>query len=485
LLLTGAIILIFLSLSAAFFRRFNVPMIILALAVGIFFGSDVTGIIYFDDAILTRRLADIALVFVLFAGGYSIKRSDLKPILPPTMTLATLGVLVTMIISTVIFHFFSGWTFSRSLLVSAVISSTDAAAVFSILRNRSLRKRPSSITEIESAANDPMAIISTTFVVRVVAGSQIEVGRTILLFLWQLAGGVGIGLAIGWAGVWLFRKIKEVESGYYYILLIGLILASYGAADLVGASGMLSAFFAGYLLGNSRLPLKSAISSFTATLSFVANAGLFILLGLLMFPRSLGLVWKQGLLIFLILSFIARPAAVFLCTMFMKIPFREKVFLSWSGIRGSVPIVLATYPAAAGLDPDHQILNIIFLAVTLSILIQGTTIGKLAELLGLSAKEQPKAKQKMELVTVHDTKYELVELFIDADLYRGEASLSKLELPSDVAITMIARKDKIIAPRGNTVIRPGDILTILVEKEKVGEVTSRVLSRFDKSGRMT
>ncbi|PKL06859.1 MAG: potassium/proton antiporter [Spirochaetae bacterium HGW-Spirochaetae-9] len=480
MLLTGAVILIFLTLSAAIFRRFNVPMIILALAVGIFFGSDVTGIIYFDDALLTRRLADIALVFVLFAGGYSIKRADLKPVLAPTMMLATLGVLITMIVTALVFHLVSGWSFTQSLLVATVISSTDAAAVFSILRNRSLQLRPSSITEIESAANDPMAIIATTLIIQIVAGGEIEAGRVALSFVWQLLGGVGIGLGVGWAGLLLFRKIKEVETGYYYLLLIGLILASYGAADLVGASGMLSAFFAGFLMGNSKLPLKSSLSSFTATLSFVANAGLFILLGLLMFPRSMGAVWSQGLLLFLILSFVARPVAVFFCTLGMKLPFGEKIFLSWSGIRGSVPIVLATYPAAAGLDPDHQIFNIIFLAVTLSILVQGTTIGKLADLLKLSEREKPKNKQKMELVTVHDTKYELVELFIDGDLYKGESTVASLVLPADATITMISRKDKIIAPRGNTMLHPGDILTILVDEGRITEVTNHVLSKFEK-----
>jgi cell volume regulation protein A len=480
-ILTISLVLIFLVISAAVFRRFNIPMIILALAVGIFFGSDVTGIIYFDDAQLTKRIADIALVFVLFAGGYSIRAADLMPVLAPTMTLATLGVLLTTVVAALGFHLFAGWSLLQSLLVTVLISSTDAAAVFSILRNRTIRRRPSSITEIESAANDPMAIISTTFVVGMAAGGDLGTGAAILSLLWQLAGGVGIGLAVGWLGVRLLRRIRELESGYYYLLIIGLVLASYGFADLARASGVLSAFFAGFILGNARLPLKSALSSFTATFSFVGNAGLFLLLGLLMFPKSLGAVWKEGLILFLILTFLARPAVVFLCTWPARLPWNEKIFLAWSGIRGAVPIVLATYPAAAGLDPEHKIFNIIFLAVTLSILVQGPTIGRLAALLGLVTRETPRAEQKMELVTVHDTPFVLVELFLDPEICRTEATLASLDLPHEVAVTMITRKDRILAPRGSTRIQPGDILTILLEESKKDEMTKRILSHFDGS----
>lgn len=480
MLFIGSVILLFLALAAAFFRRFKIPMIILALAVGIFFGSDVTGVIYFDDALLTRKLADIVLVFVLFAGGFSIKRADLAPIFAPTMSLASLGVLLTAIVTAVAFYFFSGWPFEKALLVSAAISSTDAAAVFSILRGKSIQTRPASITEIESAANDPMAIISTTFVIDLIAAGSTQVGRALLMFSWQLAGGILIGLAIGYIGALLLRRIREVETGYYYIFLIGLTLASYSAADFLGASGILAAFFAGYSLGNSKLPNRTVVSSFIATTSFVANAGLFILLGLLVFPKSLGEVWLQGLLMFAVISFIGRPLAVFICTAPFKIPFKEKIFLSWSGIRGSVPIVLATYPAAAGLDPDNKIFNIVFFAVTLSILFQGTTIGKLAEFLGLLAKKKPSNAQRMELVTVHDTKYELAEIFIDESLYEGETRLADIHLSPDTTITMISRKNRILAARGATLIRPGDILTVLAEEDKIETVTAKVFAAFKK-----
>lgn len=479
-MLVGSAILIFLALSAALFRRLNLPLITLALVVGIVFGSDVTGIVYFDDAQLTKQLADVALVFVLFAGGFGIKKADLRPVLAPTMALSTLGVLLTMGLTALLFHLVAGWSPIRSLLVSAVISSTDAAAVFSILRNRSIQKRPASVTEVESAANDPMAIISTTFVVGLAAGSGVGELRAVLFLLWQLGGGVCIGLGVGWLGSLLFRKLREVETGYYYLLLVGLVLASYGAADAAGASGMLSAFFAGFFLGNVKFPFKTALASFTSSLSFMANAGLFVLLGLLMFPRSLGKVWVDGLLVFLILSFVARPAAVFICTIFSKIPFKERLFISWSGIRASVPIVLATYPLAAGLDPDREILNVVFVAVCLSLLVQGTSIGWVADLLGLSLKEKPRPKQRMELVTVHDSRYELVEVFVDEERYTGESTLSALNLPPEVSVTMIARRDRIIVPRGKTLVRPGDILTLLVEEDRVEEMAAKVLAGFER-----
>ncbi|QQO09258.1 potassium/proton antiporter [Breznakiella homolactica] len=478
MLLLIALILIFLVLGAALFRRFNIPLIILALSLGIIFGKDVTGLIFFDNAKLTQQVADIALVFILFAGGYGIRRDDFKPIILPTTLLATVGVLITMAVTAAVFYFVSGWTLIRAVLVSAVISSTDAAAVFSILRTRSIQKKVSSITEIESAANDPMAVISTTLIIQIAAGSGSFSAGSVGLFAWQLIGGVAVGIAIGWAGIFLFKKLKDIDAGYYYIFLIALILASYSIAGLVRVSGMLSAFFAGFMLGNNKLPFKTSISSFISALSFIANTGLFILLGLLVSPRALRDIWPLGIAMFLILSFVARPAAVFLCTLFQKFTLKEQAFLSWSGIRGSVPIVLATYPLAAGLDPDNKIFNIVFLAVTLSVIFQGTTIGKFADILKLSTKERPKSKHKMELVTIIDTSYDLIEVFIDPDVYCGSCPVEDLELPSDSTITMITRNNKIIAPRGGAKLEPGDIVTLLVDERKIDEITQHIFDKF-------
>ena len=457
-LLIIAVILLFMVFVARLSTRLNIPLIIIALTIGIIFGSDVTGLIYFDDAIFARDVANIALIFILFAGGFGTKSNHFRSVAKPAMLLATGGVLITALITASLFSFVTGWPFLKSLLVSAIISSTDAAAVFSILRSRSINKNVASITEVESAANDPMAIISTTFILQIILGAGIDTTVSMVLFIWQLAGGVAFGILTGIVGTYLFNKIRNIDIGYYYVFLIGIILLSFSIADLSKASGMLSAFFTGYVLGNRKLPFKSGITSFTEMLSFISNVGLFIMLGLLVFPHKFSDIWITAIIIFLILTFIARPVAVLICTAFCGLKLREKLFISWGGLRGAVPIVLATYPAAAGIDNEHQIFNIVFFAVTLSIMIQGTTIGRLADIFNLTSKSRMKPGQTMELVTIHDTDYELIHIFIDPDMYMGELTISEMELPPGVTITMVNRNNTVIAPRGSTVIYPGDVL---------------------------
>lgn len=243
---------------------------------------------------------------------------------------------------------------------------------------------------------------------------------------------------------------------------------------------MLSAFFAGYIMGNEQFPFKRNISTFLDALSIISNTIIFVLLGLLVFPTHLGEVWLQGITLFLILTFVSRPLTVLLTTIFSRFSIKEKLFLSWSGLRGAVPIVLATYPAAAGIENSSDIFNTIFLAVTLSIIIQGTTIGKVADFLKLSLIAKPKPDQTMELVTIHESNLDLFELYVDENIYGGNAFISALTLPPDTTITMINRKEKIIAPKGNTQIQPGDILYVLAGDDTVEVVTNEILNKFSK-----
>lgn len=476
----AALILVAVVLTTSLASRFSLPLIVIALGVGIVFGSDVTGLIWFDDVQLANQLANGALIFILFTGGFGTKKENLKLTLVPSMTLATLGVVITGAVTGLLVWQLLGFPLILALLIGAIISSTDAAAVFSILRSRSIQKKVAATTEIESAANDPMAIISTTLLVAIAGqGGHDGPWWTIgVSFLWQLSGGVLFGLAIGWLGVRLFRLLSHIDRGYFYVLLVGVILLSFGLADLAKASGMLAAFFAGFVLGNAKIPFRHGVETFLDALSTIANVGLFVLLGLLVFPKEFSHIWFQGVAVFLILTFAARPLAVWLSTLWGGFRSKERVFLSWSGIRGAVPIVLATYPAAAGIEGGKEIFNIVFFAVALSVLIQGTTIGKLADLLGLSLKAKTKPRQAMELVTFNDSDLELCTLAID-DAHIGRVQVSDLQLPKGTTITMVNRKEQIIAPRGSTELEPGDVLYVLLrtaEREKVEEAIAKAFT---------
>ncbi|HQD35402.1 MAG TPA: potassium/proton antiporter [Bacteroidales bacterium] len=477
-LLSGLIIAL-IVLIASFFKHWNIPLILIALAIGIIFGSDVTGIIYFDNAELTKQITDIALMFILFAGGYETKTKDLKNILKPALLLSSIGVLLTGVICALLFSLIFKWDFLHSLLLSAIISSTDASAIFSILRGGNIDKQTTSLIKLESATNDPMAIIFTTFLIQLSQGFNFTFS-TILIFLWLFIGGIAIGILIGVLSKIIIKKIKDLDAGYYHLLIIGIIFFSFGIAELCNANGLMAVFFTGLILGNTKLPYNNRIASFTDTLSFITNVVIYVLLGLLAFPSKFPEIYLYGIGLFLILTLVARPVTVFLLTAFTKLSIQKKTFISWSGIRGTVPIVLATYPLIAGLDPNHQMFNIIFIAVILSIVVQGSSLNKIANLLKLTTKKKKKVLNSMELVTVHDTDVDLIEIFIDDELYSGECRIADLNLPPNSTITMINRNNEVIAPSGQTVIKPGDILYLLIEKDNIDMAIDEILNNFEK-----
>lgn len=474
----ASLILLAIIIVARIASKWRVPLVVISLFAGILFGSDIAGLVYFDNFSLARQIADFALVFVLFIGGFGTKAERLQVVLAPSLVLATLGVIITAAITAGSLNLLLKINLSTAILIGCIIASTDAAAVFSILRTRSLNKRLSSVVEIESATNDPMAIILTSVAVQLIVAQLEHPLRIGFSLLWMILGGIIIGLLVGKIGALLFRFIRTLDKGYFYIYMIAVIMLSYGAADLCHASGVLSAFFAGFLMGNSNIPYKSNISTLLEALSTIGNVIIFVLLGLLVFPHEFGNVYLNGIFLFLILTFFARPVTVFCCTYFTKYTFKDKIFLSWSGLRGAVPIVLATYPAAAGIADSRGIFHIVFFAVLLSLLIQGTTITKLADLLKLGGKSKPQPKQIMELVTMQNPELELIEISIDEDDYAGKVLISALNLPAGTTITMVNRRDAIIAPRGNTEIRAGDVLYVLSKSTQIEEVTSEILKHF-------
>lgn len=477
-MITAAIILLTLVLMASVFHKVNVPVIILSLFIGIIFGSDVFGLIYLDDAIFVKDVANAALMFILFIGGFGTKHQHFRLVLKPVLLMATLGIVMTALITGFLFHLISGWPWLMALLVGSIVSSTDAAAVFSIFKGRPIDNKIRTLTELESVSNDPMAVILTMFVIGLIKGGETNSLHAALSFLWQLGGGVGIGIGIGFLAVHVFKKIRNVEPEYFYIYMIAIVLLSYSLADLARASGMLSSFFAGFVMGNKQIPYKKGLVAFNNALSFITNVGLFILLGLLAFPRNFSQIWFHGVAVFVILTFIARPLMVWLLTLFSGLKPKERLFLSAVGVRGAVPIVLATYPAALGLDSGHEIFNIVFFTVAFSMLVQGTTIVTLARKLGLLLKDRNKLPKLLELVTVQDTNYEIIEVFIDNEYYEGSCLVKDLKLPPGTLITFINRNGKIIAPSGSAEIFPNDTLTILVEKSYIELIPVEILRSF-------
>jgi cell volume regulation protein A len=476
--LIAALILLAIILVARIASKWRVPLVVISLFAGILFGGDWVRLVHFDNFVMARQIADFALVFILFIGGFDTQAERLKLVLGPSMVLATIGVIMTAAITGASLHYFLQFGLPTAILIGCIIASTDAAATFSILRSRSIDKKLSSVVEVESATNDPMAIVLTSIAVQLIVAQLEHPLRIGVSLLWMIMGGITFGLIVGKIGVFLFRFIKLLDKGYLYIYMIAIIMLSYGIADICKASGILSAFFAGFLMGNSNIPYKSNISTMMDAISTIANVIIFVLLGFLVSFKEFANVYKDGLFLFMILAFLARPVTVLCCTFFTKYTLKEKIFINWSGLRGAVPMVLATYPAATGISDSFRIFHIVFFAVFLSMLVQGTTITKLADLLKLGVKAKPKPRQIMELVTLQKPELELVEISIDDDEYSGKTLISELDLPAGTTITMVNRRDAIIAPRGNTVIKAGDVLYVLSKVSHIEDVTTEILKHF-------
>lgn len=467
-------------LAAVWLERWSVPVILVALGAGILFGSDVLGLWSFDDVMLTNQVANMALVFILFHGGFATKKSDFKAVALPAGGLATWGVMLTAAATFVCLHWGFGWSEKKALLLAVIISSTDAAAIFSILRRQSLSGNLSSTVEIESAANDPMAILMTTVAVAMYASGEsasLSLGFT---FLWKFAAAPVFGYVLARAAIWLFNRLMPEDRGYYYVLFVGVVLLTYGLTEAAQASGMLAIFCAGFVMGNRPFVHKQGIQNFSEAISTVANISMFVLMGLLVFPSEWSTLWVDGLLLFLVLTFIARPFAVFLGTMGMKLGFKPKVFYAWAGLRGSVPIVLATYPAAAGLQLGNDIFNLVFFAVILSILVQGSSLGLIAKWLGLSEPSRPKARYSLELITMAHSDYDLV--VVDLPDPRGAIGpkIRELGLPEGAVITLVTRGDEVVLPKGNTRLHGWDQVTVLAHAPDAEAVEAALLEPFER-----
>lgn len=473
--LVGPLILVVVVLVAALLDRWSVPMILVALGAGILFGSDVLNLCDFSDVGLTNQMANMALVFILFQGGFSTRRENFRAVALPAGGLATWGVILTALATFLVLWGLLGWSLERAVLLAVVISSTDAAATFSILRRQSLPGKLSSTVEIESAANDPMAILLTLAAIQAFTAGETKWYFLAMSFIWKFAGGIGIGAVMGLAAIWLFNRLKPQDRGHYYVLTLGVVLLIFGLAELARTSAMLAVFIAGYIMGNQPFVHKQGVANFVSALSTVADTSMFVLMGLLVYPRQWSNLWLQGIALFLVLTFVARPAAVWIGTLGMRLKVKNKLFISWAGLRGAVPIILATYPMAAGLADGQEIFNLVFFVVMLSVAIQGSTLGVLVRWLGLSGKARPRPLYNLELVTMAKSDMDLIVVDMPGPRGAPGPRIANLKLPPGCVITLITRGQEVIAPKGNTQLQGWDQITVLAHVRDEAEVRNALL----------
>jgi cell volume regulation protein A len=333
--------------------------------------------------------------------------------------------------------------------------------------------------EIESAANDPMAILLTMLAIESLASGQSMGMSTVGVSLWKFSAGPAAGWLLARGAVILFNRLNPQDRGYYYVLLVGVVLLTFGVAEQLQASGMLAVFTAGFVMGNSHFIYKQGVRNFSAALSTIANIGVFLLMGLLVFPSRWSSLWVEGLVLFAVLTFIARPVAVWIGTLGMKMTNRERIFSSWAGLRGAVPIVLATYPLAAGMDVGDDVFNLVFFAVILSVSIQGSTLGAVARWLKLSVPARPMQRYGLELVAMAKSDLDLVVVDLPDPKGKPGPKIRELQLPPGAVITLITRDEQVLIPKGNTHLLGWDQVTVLARVVDEDLVRGALLSPFE------
>jgi potassium/hydrogen antiporter len=469
LFLVGGVLLLSV-VAAVIARRLSVPVLILFLGLGMLLGSDGPGGIYFDNADLTRTIGVIGLIAILFEGGLTTEWRDLRRVMPPAILLSTIGVVVTALVVGVAARSLFDLSWPASLLLGAVVGSTDAAAVFATLRFTNLRRRTASLLGAESGLNDPMAVTLTLGLIAWLTKPDYGVGDIAILLVRQLGLGAVLGVALGLLAARLLPRLPAELAPFAPVASVAAAALAYGIAEQVGASGFLSVFVVGVFIGNTPMPLRRAIVTFHEGLAFLAQVALFVALGLLVFPSDLGSVALAGIALTLILTFVARPLAVLLSTPFQGFGARERIFLSWGGLRGAVPIVLATFALSENVAESATIFNAVFFVVLVSALLQGLTLEPLARRLRLATEPRPYYDPPLEIGSVHELGAEVIEFVAQrSDAVIG-TRVRHLGLPPGAIVMLIVRGGLGIAPRGNTVIEHDDRLSLLVTDDCRDEI---------------
>ena len=459
-------------LGALLADRIRIPGLLLFLGLGMLAGSQGLGGIEFDDAELARTLGTIALVLILFEGGLTAGWSEIRPVLGTAASLATIGTAVTACVAGLAAHWIFGISVLEGMIVGSAIAATDSAAIFAVLRRSTLKKTLARALEGESGMNDPVALLLVIGFIEWIQEPGYGLADMASLLALKLAIGAVVGLALGRLAVAALDRAQLPTDGIYPVATIAIAGLAFGLAEAAHGSGFLAVYLTALALGSARIPARRTVVAFHEGVGWVAQIGLFILLGLLVFPNTLGDVAWQSLALSAILIVVARPLAAFLATPLSPLNVRERAMLGWAGLRGATPIWLATFPVVAGVGSGENLFAIVFFVVVTSTLIQGATFEPLAQRLGLTTNEPALPRRLLESGRIRRMGGDVVSYRLRPEAAAAGHLVRELGLPREALVNVIVRDGRAIPPRGSTELREGDELHVLVRRELRDEVES-------------
>lgn len=445
--------------------RLGIPTLLFFLLVGMLAGSEGLGKIPFDDPNVAQFIGILALNYILFSGGFDTSWKGIRPVFKKGLMLSTVGVAITAGLVGFAVYFFTDFTLAEGLLLGAVVSSTDAAAVFSILRSKSvsLKGNIRPTLELESGSNDPMAYFLTITMIAIIQSPDLPIVSFVPVFFLQFGVGIAMGLGIGKLSQLVINKIRLDFDGLYPVLVLALVIFTFSATYFLKGNGFLAVYVMGVFLGNQELIHKRSLIRFFDGVAWLMQIILFLTLGLLVFPSEMVPMVIPGVLISLFIIFVARPIAVLLSLSIYRINFRDRLFVSWVGLRGAVPIVFATYPLVAGLEKSHAIFNIVFFITIFSVLIQGTSLPFVSKLLHVALPGKLKRRTPVDIELSDSVKSEIIEVDVSEDSPAAGKKIMNMGFPKTALIVLINRNNKFLTPNGSTIIEPGDKLMVLAE----------------------
>lgn len=457
--------------------RLRLPSLVLFLGVGMAVGNDGLGWIDFSDYRLARDVGIVALALILFEGGLTAGFGEIRPVLKPVVSLALLGTLITAAVCGLAAAWLFGFTLLEGLLLGAIVSSTDGAAIFAMLRDSSLKRRLARTLEGEAGMNDPVAVLLVVGFIDWIQQPGYGLPDMLWLFVREVGIGAAVGVGVGFAAVWTFRRAQLATPGLYPVASVAAAAIAFGAAGVLNGSGFLSVYLAGLVLGSATIPARHTITTFHQGMAWVAQLGMFLVLGLLVSPSQLPSVAAKGTVLALALVLVARPLATFTVS-FGPFSAADRAVLGWAGLRGAVPVVLATFPVIAGVPDSREFFDVVFFAVLLSTVVQGSTFEPLARRLGATTTAATLATSALtETGTIRQLGADAIEVTAaPGDALVGHR-IRDLGLPRAAIVNVIVRDGQAIPPRGSTRIEAGDRLHVLIRREEMGAMR-RLLERW-------